>query len=67
MQPNMSANDQTGPWRFNHEAGAGQVVDARMHDHFALSVHEKMQKDHNDKVSFPTAVFTRHIEGDVAL
>jgi hypothetical protein len=49
---------QSGPRRFNHEAGAGQVVDAPMYDHFAPSVHEKMQKDHNEKVSFPIAAFT---------
>ena len=27
-----------------------------MHDHFASSVHKKMQKDHNEKVSSPIAV-----------
>jgi hypothetical protein len=42
------------------------VFEATVHDHFAPSA-KKMQKDHNDKVSFSDCSFTRHSEEDIVL
>jgi hypothetical protein len=46
---------------------ARQVVDAAMRDEFALSVHKKMQKDHNGQSFFSDRSFADHTEEDIAL
>jgi hypothetical protein len=46
---------------------ARQVVDAAMRDEFALSVHKKMQKDHNGQSFFSDRSFAHHTEEDIAL